>query len=195
MELQIIHNYARIDRAILLQKEMLDQGISWRVWPAIMNPTVSFVGVCQAHKQIVRWANQEGLKEVCIGEDDLHFFAPGAWDFFLQNKPEDFDLYLGGVFYGHLDEENVVKDWCGMTLYIVNERFYDTFLGLNEWNNLDRELAFKGRYVVCNPFVVTQHGGYSDNKKYARESYDEYLQGRKLFGVPEIKIPNNMSGI
>ena len=82
-----------------------------------------------------------------------------------------------------------------MTLYIVNERFYDTFLGLNEWNNLDRELAFKGRYVVCNPFVVTQHGGYSDNKKYARESYDEYLQGRKLFGVPEIKIPNNMSGI
>lgn len=182
MVLNIIHNPERTDRFNLLQKEIQEQELQVRMWPAIIHPLIPFAGISKAHKNIVSYAFQNDIPEICIGEDDLHFFAPGAWKYFVDNKPADFDLYLGGVFYGHIGEDSLVTDWCGMTLYIIKRRFYDTFLRLNEYNNLDRELANKGRYVVCNPFVVTQHGGYSDNKKRIQESYDEYLTGRKLFG-------------
>jgi len=181
MEIHCIHDKKRADRFDLLQKEITTQGLTVRYWPAIKDPlNRSFVGISQAHKQIVRWAATEGLPEVCIMEDDCYFFAPGAWDYYLSQKPEDFDLYLGGVFHG-LNEDNTATDYCGNTLYIVHSRFYATFLDTNELNHLDRALAGKGRYVVCDPMVVSQHGGFSDNK-LRHDSYERYLVGKRLFG-------------
>jgi hypothetical protein len=107
--------------------------------------------------------------------------APGAWQYFLDHKPADFDLYLGGVFHGNIKEDGSVDDFVGLTLYIVNERFYDTFLLLNEMNNIDRELAHKGRYIVCDKMVCSQWGGWSGNKLQFVEDYDHYLEGRTLF--------------
>lgn len=177
---QELHGYLN-DRYAALQKEIEVQGMDVRYWPAIKDPlNRTFVAISQAHKQIVHWAMLQGLPEVCIAEDDLCFFAPGAWDYFLSQKPTDYDIYLGGVFHG-LNEDNTTTDWCGNTLYTVNQRFYETFLSVPLLNHLDRALAGKGRYVVCDPMICTQKGGYSFQKK-AFDSYERYLQGRRLFG-------------
>lgn len=180
MLVNVIHNPKRKDRFQLLQKEILHQQLTITYWDAVINPIAVVVGISQAHKQIVRWAKENNLPEVCIAEDDVKFFGRGAFNYFVNNKPKDYDLYLGGIFWGHIAEDNTVGDFTGMTLYIVNERFYDKFLALREFNNIDRELAFKGKYVVCNPMVVSQHEGWSDSK-FRFDSYDRLLDGRNLF--------------
>jgi hypothetical protein len=122
----------------------------------------------------------ERLPEVCIMEDDCFFFASGAWEYYLSKKPEDFDIYLGNVFHG-LNEDNTTDDWCGMTLYVIRQRFYPTFLNLPDMNHIDRSLAGKGKYIVCDPMVCSQRAGFSDNKLHW-DSYERYLEGKRLFG-------------
>jgi hypothetical protein len=164
-----------------LQKEIEIQGLEVKYWPAVKDPLNRvFVAIAQAHKQIIGWAKAQGFPSVCVAEDDVSFFAPGAWAYYLSKMPEDFDLYLGNVFHG-LQEDGTAIDFCGLGLYVCHERFYDTFLTLPDLNHIDRSLAGKGRYVVCDPMVCTQRAGYSWNKR-VWDSYDRYLVGRRLFG-------------
>jgi hypothetical protein len=178
----VINLPSRIDRKEHIEGEAWEQGFVIKFWDGVVHSQIVFMGVSQAHKQIVRDAKNRKLKETLIMEDDCKFLGPGAFRYFVEHKPLDYDLYLGGVFFGHI-KDGIVKDFCGMTCYFISERFYDTFLSTNEMDNLDRSLRDKGKYVVCDPFVCTQIGGYSDNKKVYRENYDEYLQGRRLFGI------------
>lgn len=60
------------------------------------------------------------------------------------------------------------------------KKFYNIFLSLPEEKDIDRSLAHKGKFIVCNPFVAIQQNGFSDNqKKY--QNYEMYLQNRQLF--------------
>lgn len=177
--IHIIHNLARKDRFKILQKEIATQSLCVRFWPAIMDKIIPFRGVARAHKQIVRWAKEQGLQEVLIAEDDIKFFKPYAFLQFIQNKPNEYDLYLGNIFGGNIAEDNTVTDFAGLTMYYISERFYDTFLAANEMNNFDRSLAGLGKYVVCNPMVCSQYGGYSDNKKEYVADYDHHLKQYK----------------
>lgn len=171
--------------------ESLVQGFNKRVWEGIIDQQVPFRGVSQIHKKIVKYAKDNYLPYVIIAEDDCRFTDKGAFDYFIKNIPEDYDLYLGGIYNkigngGTLDENNRVTDFfCGMTLYVVNSRFYDAFLNANEFNHIDRELSKSSRdksFIVCNPFVCVQENGYSFLKK-GEYNYDDYLIGRKLFNV------------
>lgn len=183
MLVNVISLENRQDRRDNIEKEAQEQGFEIKYWPGIKDPLNRvFVGIAQAHKQIVRWAAMEGLPEVCIMEDDCYFFAPGAWDYYLSQKPKDFDIYFGGVLWGDYIEENVVSDFCSMTLYTVSQRFYPTFLSVPELNHIDRSLGKAGgKYVVCDPMVVSQIESYSDNKLRI-DSYERYLVGKRLFG-------------
>jgi len=182
MILNFIHHTKQTERWESINREMREQDIlEYHAWPAIVDLMASFRGIAQAHKQIVRYAMHRQFKEVCIAEDDIKFLAPGAWDYFLAHKPADFDLYLGSIFHGDIKEDGSVDNFAGLTLYIISERFYDTFLALNEMNHIDRELAHKGRYIVCDKMVCSQHGGFSLNKQSFVEDYDHYLEGRTLF--------------
>ena len=98
---------------------------------------------------------------------------------FCLTEGEDYDLYLGGIYYGKISEDNTVSDFAGAMLYMIHEKFYETFLTVSEEKDIDRSLANKGKYIVCNSFVAIQHNGYSDNKK--KVNYDSYLKGRILF--------------
>jgi len=168
---------------IHLNKEVSEQGISPVMWSGILDQVLPCRGISRAHKQIVMYAKDMALPWITIAEDDIKFFAPGAFDFYLQNKPEDFDLYLGNVFSGNISEENTVHDFAGLTLYTVHQRFYDKFLTAREINNLDREMkTLGGRYVVCNPMVCTQYEGYTDNRKKVVTDYQKYFEGRSVFG-------------
>ena len=184
MTLNIIHLSDRIDREKLLKKEMKEQNIfDYRLWDGIVDPKIPSRGISKAHKQIVKYARINLLQEILIAEDDLKFTSKGSFEFFLKNKPNDFDIYLAGIYFGEVNDNNTVKDFSGLTCYIINQRFFDTFLSMPEHDNIDRCLKNKGKYIVCNPFTVIQYNGFSDNvKRYC--NYDSYLIGRKLFESP-----------
>lgn len=178
-----IHDPERTDRMALLQKEIATQKLNVRFWPAIKDPVMGFRGISRAHKQIITRAMLNQDLEVVIMEDDCYFFAPGAFDYFWKHKPSDYDLYMGMVMNGRMPD-GTAPDFRGLTLYSCHSRFYPTFLSMKEANHLDSELSIsgRGRYVVCDPMVCSQTGGYSDNKRCYVESYDKHLVGQRLFG-------------
>lgn len=179
--LNIIHLKHRRDRMLLFQQQISEQGIkNYKIWEGIKIDNNPKKGIAMAHKQIVEWAGNQNLSSIIVAEDDIQFTASGAYKYFLENEPESYDLYLGGIVYGKLNSDNSINEFSGLTLYMINQRFYETFLSIPETLDLDRALANRGEYIVCNPFVAIQHDGYSDNhSKYMK--YDRYYENRSFF--------------
>ncbi len=180
MKLNIIHLSKRKDRFSILQKELETQGISdFKIWEGVTDEN-AIKGISLAHKQIVQYAKDLKLPSILIAEDDIKFTDLGAFDFFLKNMPGDFDLYLGGITWGHIRKDNSITDFSGPILYLIHERFYDIFLSIHEDYHIDRALKNRGRFIVCNPMVAIQHDGFSDNSKRIMH-YDIYLKGKKIY--------------
>lgn len=179
MVLNIIHKPERTDRYAKLMNELSNQNISdYRFWDGIHAETVQ-KGVNLAHKQIVRYAKEMQLSKVLISEDDLKFTDNGAFEYYLNNEPNNYDLYLASIFLGKI-VNGIAERFTALTLYMVAERFYDTFLSTPDHLHIDHALAGLGRYVVCEPFICTQHNGHSDNTgKY--QNYDILFENRKLY--------------
>jgi len=114
-----------------------------------------------------------------IAEDDLKFTSKESFTYFLMNEPKDYDIYLGGILYGNIKNNHAVSDFAGLTLYIIKQKFYNTFLSIPEGYDLDRSLANKGNFAVCHPLVVTQCDGFSDNTK-KMQHYSKYLKRYKI---------------
>lgn len=171
----------RAERLPRLKQELLTQGVTdFEFWKGIYLPSVKR-SINLAHKQIIEYAQVAEWDEVTIAEDDIQFTHLDSWKYYLDNKPNDFDIYLGMVYLGEPDENNVIADFTGLTLYTVSRRFYDTFLSTDEDAHLDRALAGLGKYIVCSPFVAIQYNGFSSNTG-KDENYDSLLVNRKLFG-------------
>lgn len=163
-----------------LQEELKSQELSdFEFWDGIYLPSVK-KSINLAHKQIVEYAAIAGFNEVCIAEDDVKFTHPNSWNYFLENKPKYFDIYLSMVYLGQPDANGIVKDFTGLTLYIVAKRFYETFLSTPEDEHLDVALAGLGTFVVCDPFIAIQYNGWSSNTGKLEE-YDTLLKDRKLY--------------
>lgn len=188
--LNILHLPKRVDRMENLVKELSEQGITdYTIIEGFVDLVAVFRGINLSHKTIVRLAQEQGLKSVTIAEDDIVFLGKGAWQYYLDNMPEDFDLYLGMIYEGKIGEDNrVMPDpytFSGLTLYTVHERFYDKFLSIKDMDHIDKllgQLAGEYKFYVCPEFMCKQMNGYSDQKKRDCE-YDHYLKGRKLYGV------------
>jgi hypothetical protein len=164
--LHIIHLPHRADRLTLLTNELSTQQINnFRIWDGVLDEELPCRGIIKSHKQIIFWAQQNGLKEICIAEDDIQFSIPGAFSYFIERTPATFDLYLGGILWGNIHDDQTVTDFAGTMLYIAKEQFYETILNLPEDKDYDRQLAGLGQYCVCSPMVAFQFSGYSDNKK------------------------------
>jgi len=181
MLLNIIHLNSRADRMSLLREQLSFQGISaYRIWDGVVNEECVCTGISQAHKNVVRQAKELELAEVLIAEDDLCFTAKGAFKYYLENKPLNFDIYLSGICYGEIKKDNSVDEFIGTTLYMVQRNFYDKFLLLPENRHLDRALKNLGRFIVCNPFVARPYNGFSDNMKQYM-NYDFCFRDRTLY--------------
>lgn len=144
------------------------------------------IGVGRSFKKIVRWAKESGLDRVTIGEDDLLFSDPDAWNYYMENIPKDYDIYLGGIYDGKISEGRIIKGYAGHTLITISNRCFDFFLSAEEDKlHLDRWLGqycAEKKYMVCQPFVVTQiPTSYSDNHK-AMASHAPLIEGVKLYG-------------
>jgi hypothetical protein len=174
----------RSERLPRLKKELEVQGITnVEFWNGVYKNQSAKENISAAHRQIVEYAKLAGWPMVAIGEDDLKFFAPGAWDYFVSTiPPVDFDIYLSSVYTGDIRADNTTEGFTGFHLYIVHARFYDLFLGVNPHEHIDRALKGLGKYVVCDPMIAEQYDGWSSNTKKS-EKYRSLLSGKNLFGI------------
>jgi hypothetical protein len=191
-ELNILHLPHRIDREELYLREFADQGIdTYKVWDGIINEQIPFAGIGAAHKRIVRAAKTLGHPKVVICEDDLRFTCKTSFKYFLENEPEDYDIYLASIYMGKLNVDNTVDDFSGLTLYMVHERYYDRFLATPMMDHIDRAQSVndpdkpgiripRGKFVVCNPFACIQWTTYSENHKCIMP-HNQWLDGRRLY--------------
>ncbi len=181
----VISNPKRPQRVERLHAEMGRQGIlEYKMWDSVHIPNKPRrTGISMAHKSIVKWALIEGLPSVIIFEDDIKFPAEDGWQYYLKNRPtEPFDLYLGGVYRGEIAEDGIIKRFTGFHCYEVTERFYTTFLGVDENLDIDGAMSGLGKFYCCYPFACIQHNGWSDNVMGVMD-YDHLLKGRKIYGL------------
>ena len=181
MKIAVIHNFDSGVRYDMLMQEFKTQQIKdFQFFEAIHDINSVKKGINLAHKQCIKYALDNDLPEICVMEDDVHFTNKNSFSYFLENKPQDFDIYLAGIYLGEILADNSVKDFAGLHCYIVNKRFYETFLSVTDDEHIDRALAGLGKYYVCSPFTAIQHNGFSYNTK--RDMiYDELLKDRKLY--------------
>jgi hypothetical protein len=190
--LHVIHLPHRTDREERFTKEFAEQCVNFRIWDGVIAEK-SGEGIRLAHQQIVRWAKENDLPYVLIAEDDIIFPALGAYDFFLSQipDPKDFDLFLGMVYSAEIQDNRIINGFSGLTMYTVSRRFYDFFLTAE--NHIDRWLgmtAYENVYLVCNPYVCLQSGGYSDNLR-RQMTYDAYLENVEFYGQSGKRFRNS----
>jgi len=155
----------RTDRRIQLLHEFKQQNISeYRIWEGVKNVLNPPIGIAEAHRKIVRFAQQNNLEYVTICEDDIHFTSSNSIKYYNSRMPSQFDLYLGSITDGTIINQSV-KDFSGLTFYTIHKKFYDSFINHEITSNLDRSLRNLGDFIVCLPIVAVQHNGYSDNLK------------------------------
>lgn len=166
----------------LLVQEIERQGITnYKFWDAVYNKNSVRAGISEAHRTIVAYAKLAEFPDVLIAEDDFIGSHPDSFKYFLSKKPPQYDLYLSSVFLGDLDSDNMVKSFTGMTLYMVNQRYYDRFLSANPNEHIDHELSrIGGLFHVCNPFAFWQRDGWSSNTG-KNEEYSQLAVNRTFF--------------
>ncbi len=183
----IIHDEDRNERYGRLMGDLKIQGITdFRVWPAVRD-RVRCKGISLAHKSIIRWAQENHLPECIVFEDDIRFGAPDGFTYYLRNMPKDFDIYSGGCYIPYFDGDRFTG-WVGQHLYTVREKFYETFLSVDEHIDIDRALQGKGDYHLCYPYAAIQYNGYSGNSNRVC-NYDNLLIGKEIFGMETITSP------
>ncbi len=192
----IISNPKIISRVNQLTKEMERQGVKeYKLWPSIQIANKPRrTGISRAHKQIVEWALNEGLEDVCIMEDDVWFPASDGWQYFLDNKPKTpYDLYLGGIYRGEIKEGKVHR-YTGQICYFIHEKFYTTFLGVDEMLDIDGAMSGLGDFHVCYPFAAICYPGYSENTSGMMD-YTHLLTGRDIRGFGVVKNKEDVKNL
>jgi hypothetical protein len=180
MTLNIIYDDRRPEKWEPLMNELSRQGIhDYKIWEPVPDTRSVVASINKSHKQIVKWAKENGLKEVCIGEDDLMFPAEDGWEYFLRKKPNDYELYLA-CSYGGVTEKQTI----GFHLYCVHEKFYDKFLSVQDETHIDTAMWWLGKdeFVFCYPFAALQRPGYSHNNK-TDVNYNKILKPEDVHGA------------
>jgi len=80
-------------------------------------------------------------------------------------------------------ENRLMVESCGMTLYTVNERFYDVFLNLPIDKHIDRSLTsmcLNYKFLLPDCFVCYQNDTQSDNNM-GKPDLSIFLKNRRLF--------------
>lgn len=189
----IIHNPARKDRLQNILEETAEQGIQYKLWPAVMdeNPVR---GCHLAHRAIVQWAKDTNQPAVWIMEDDCVFTAPNAALTFLHTRIS-YCIHTAAVYGVHKALNKHYEGWTYPTMsgthcYIVDCRFYRLYLSMDTHNHLDVEIGKAVKYYQekvkiddCKGIIATaeitalQLPGHSDilNKEVDYNS-DKFLQ-------------------
>lgn len=154
--------------------------ITYGIWDGQIVKGLPHTGISRSHKQIIQHAKDNQLDLCFIAEDDFKLTSPGSWQYFTDNIPDDFDLYMAGISGGLIDEKtHTVDKFTGLFLYAISARFYDVFLSAPEDFNIDcwlsrtgipeieNKLGRKPIYKVCYPIASITNNGVS----YKSETY------------------------
>ena len=142
-------------------------------------------GINKAHKTIVEWAALEMMPYVTILEDDVWFPSDDGWKYYCDNFPKaPFDLYLGGLTRGEV-KDGKTKRYTGQFCATISERFYDTFLGVNEDLDIDGAMANLGTFFVCEPMACFTYWGWSENVQ-STQNLNHLLMGKELYGFGKV---------
>lgn len=183
---------SREERILSICKQSKEHNFCCRFWEGVIDKRGGWAGINLSFSKIVEWAKQQKFSRVIIGEDDLLFSAPGAWAYYLEQMPEDFDIWSGGVYSAEIKDGRIMNGWSGNTLITIHSNFYDEFLkmandALLKRDHLDRyfgNFCFEKNYRVVEPFVVYQLEGYSDNHRRmtAHAGYLEKIKSKLFAG-------------
>jgi len=176
--LNIIHDNRRSEKYDPLINELREQKIfSYIIHPATVLKHSVVESINASHKKIVRAAKEAGLPCVIIAEDDVMFTSVGAWQYYLDNMPQSFDLYLGCTYVPPISN-NVL---CGFHLYTVSKNYYDKFLSVDENKHIDTAVSdMGGNFTFCYPFPCLQRPGFSANNK-AIVDYNKILEPKDIY--------------
>jgi hypothetical protein len=170
----------RTDRRTHFALQAMAQGIAHRFVDGLKMDTPA-AGINEAHRACVAAAKANGEPFALVMEDDAWFPARDGYAHFMRQMPQEFDLYLGGV-YGRPEDADGVCTWFnGLHCYVVAARFYDTYLAIDPSTHIDHALRGLGRYVVCRPYACMQLSDHSDNvgvvTDYAEWSKERVYRG------------------
>lgn len=168
MRVIVIYDSRRPEKYPLFIEELRLQSINeFEVHPATVLSHSVVESISESFKSVIRSAKENKDKEVCILEDDIMFPSTKSWQYFLENKPEKFDIYIGGSFV--IDNRieykpPIVKvnNYVGNHCIIVNESYYDMWLATDSKKHCDT-VHECGEFYVCFPFVALQRKGWSAN--------------------------------
>lgn len=185
--LHILHLARREDRLQQLLRQLAWNRVPNVIWDGIDDPNNVKQAITRGHKKIIQYAKDNKLPFINIAEDDIIFTHKDSYKYFNEQVPEDYDLFFGLFYQAEINEERrILNGMSGvLTLFRVNERFYDFFLGMPDDVYTDRYLgltAFEHKYYVVPEFCCFQSGGWSDNLRQVMY-YDVYLQNKKMYGV------------
>jgi hypothetical protein len=183
----IIYDSRRFEKYEPLMNELVRQDIvDYKIWDCVMLPSV-VESINASHKMIIRNAKENGDKECIIWEDDCWIPAADGWEYFLKNKPNDFDIYIGGTY--SLNEPDVwkpplqkVNNYVGNHCIIVHEKYYDRFLSVGDKLHIDTAQEGLGDFYVCFPFAAIQRPGFSANNPGEKVNYNTELKERYVYG-------------
>lgn len=188
MVAHVIHDWNRKDRFELLCKEIYEQNLSVVIWDACKGSMKPRVDISRCHKRIVQYAKENKMEEVIVMEDDCHWVAKGAFEYFINKKPKEYDLYLSSVLNGRIEGDGSLHGTVtGFQAYMVHQNFYDRFLEADP--NLDIDHAImkanykaenKAKIICCYPFATMEHNTFSDNTKKFHD-LNRLYHDRKFF--------------
>ncbi len=180
----LINPYRPIPNATL-NAELDRQGIDAKFWEPVYDSNSAVRSINLSHKRIVQFAADHHLPEICIMEEDVMFPADDGWRYFLANKPDEFDLYLGGAYglnsqaWTRIEEGAgpvEINNFAGLHCYIIGAGYYEKFLALPEDKHIDDQPGL-GNFYVCAPFAALQYPGWSAN---AQQMVDYNCDERSL---------------
>lgn len=165
-------------------EQCAEHSIKFMIHPGVTGALQIFHNINAAHKNVIRYAKENLLPYIHIAEDDFVFTGKGAWKYYLDNKPQSFDMYMAVIYAGTVENQKVLSAFSGgMSVYTVSEKFYDFILNAPANEHLDRLIGtVANQYDLLVPpkYCVRQLGGYSFN--FDRSfNYSGFEEGKEFF--------------
>lgn len=183
----VIYNHHRPEKKELFTDVFAEQNIDdYEIFQAqIIQYNSIPENISESFKTVIRQAKERGDKEIVIFEDDILFTSPNGWKYFLDNKPDDYDLYIGGSYFidnriNYTPPLVKVKEYVGNQCIMISQRYFDVWLNSDSGKHCDTAQNGKGEFYLCFPFVALQRHGWSANAQ-ALVNYNPIIPKEYLY--------------
>ena len=140
------------------------------------------IGCMRSHYEVIKKANDLGLKNVFVFEDDAVLVDDfeNKFSLFVENIPNDWDfIYLGGNHVGGLNKINnyVNKMNYSFTAHsmAINNNMYQSILETLKQEQKQVDVYYAMMMQYCNAYVSNPHLSYQrEGFSYIQNGYRNY---------------------